>query len=205
MKHIFLLGALLMMVGSLQAQTNTDDQPKFGNQNRIEYKNEISTNLLDLVVAGTLTATYESMYKKNQSFLIGISAFDTYGYMDAGYLEASRAFSARVGWVIYTGRYESHSGFHFYPLLKLRIGEVEGEADEIFQNGVYIERSNEPYDISGFSAGFGLGYKWVVADQFSINLNFELTRNLGGQIEDEEGFSLGAVEPRTGVTFGYRF
>jgi len=200
MKNLFLVATLILASSIVTAQKAADDDDK------PEFKNELSTNVFDLVVAGSLNVNYEYLMKDNQSFLIGLTAFDTYGYYDAGFLESSNAVALRAGWVIYTSRYENHGGFHFYPMLKLRIGEVTADGSIFIEDsdGNFVDSGRNSYDIGGFSAGFGLGYKWVVNDKFTINTNFELTRNLGGDL-DSENADLGIVEPRVGVIFGYRF
>ncbi len=200
MKKVILLVAFALGTINVTAQKASDDDVK------PEFKNEISTNVFDLVVGGSLNVNYEYLMKDNQSFLVGLTAFDTYAYYDAGFLEESNAVSLRAAWVIYTSRYEKHGGFHFYPMLKFRTGEVTTDDVVFIENsqGDVVESNSNTYDIGGFSAGFGLGYKWVVSDKFTISTNFELTRNLGGNLESENA-DLGIVEPRLGVNFGYRF
>lgn len=170
------------------------------------FKNEISSNVLDLVVAGSLNIDYQYLMKDNQSLLFGLTAFDTYGYFDSGDLESSSAFTLRAAWVIYMSRYQKHGGFNFYPLIKIRTGEVETNSVVYREDasGNEVESNDMTYDISGLSAGFGVGYKWVVRDTFSIGTNFELTRLLGKDL-DEENSDLGVVEPRVTLAFGYRF
>lgn len=204
MKKIIITLSLLMACHlsfsqNAQKEQNDEDQKKV-------YKSEISTNLFDLVVAGSLNIDYELLMEDNQSLLIGITAFDTYGYFDAGFLEESNAFSLRAAWIIYTSRYEEHGGFHFYPMLKVRAGSVT-PSDPFFildGNDNFIESQEDSYSIGGLSAGFGLGYKWVVNDKFTLSVNGEIARNLGRNIESENA-DLSNVEPRFGVNFGYRF
>lgn len=200
MKNLFLVATLILASSIVTAQKAADDDDK------PEFKYELSTNVFDLVVAGSLNVDFEYLMKDNQSLLIGVTAFDTYGYFDAGFLESTNAVALRAGWVIYTSRYEKHGGFHFYPMLKLRVGEVTADYDIsiIDDEGNFVDTNQRDYNIGGFSAGFGLGYKWVVSDKFTISTNFELTRNLGGNL-DSENADLGIVEPRFGVIFGYRF
>lgn len=163
--------------------------------------NEISTNLLDLVVAGSVNLNYESLWKNNQSLYIGATLFDTYGYYDAGYLEESSAFSLRAAYLIYFSKKKDHYGFYFYPMLKLRTGDVTVEDGYTSFNS---QDDTYSYNVGGFSAGFGIGHKWLFADQFSLSLTGEIARELGDVPEDPFG-DLGVVEPRFGVNFGYRF
>ena len=68
-------------------------------------KHEISTNLFDLVVAGSLNVNYERLFEKNQSLFIGATFFDTYGYYDAGYLKSSNAVSLKAAYMIYFSKH----------------------------------------------------------------------------------------------------
>ncbi|GFZ82483.1 hypothetical protein GCM10011531_11270 [Aquaticitalea lipolytica] len=175
------------------AQESDDDQTK---------KHEISSNLFDLVVAGSLNVNYEHLFAKNQSLFLGVTFFDTYGYYDAGYLKSSNAVSLKAAYMIYFSKQKDHEGFYFYPQLKARTGEVVLD-DYIYfdyENDVYIEEEYK-YDVSGFSAGFGLGHKWLFNNRFTLSINGEIARNLGNFDTDY----LDNIEGRFGVNFGYRF
>jgi|TARA_B100001059_G_C17784249_1_gene556101 hypothetical protein len=175
------------------AQESDDDQTK---------KHEISSNLFDLVVAGSLNVNYEHLFAKNQSLFLGVTFFDTYGYYDAGYLKSSNAVSLKAAYMIYFSKQKDHEGFYFYPQLKARTGEVVLD-DYIYfdyENDVYIEEEYK-YDVSGFSAGFGLGHKWLFNNKFTLSINGEIARNLGNFDTDY----LDNIEGRFGVNFGYRF
>ena len=194
MKKSLVAIALLFFVLSTNAQSQEDDTVK---------KSEISTNLLDLVVAGTLNINYEHLFSKNQSLFIGANFFDTYGYYDAGYLDKSTAISLKAAYLIYFSSEKDHAGFFFYPQLKVRTGEVtvddgyyyyDGEDDSYFEDK-YV------YDVDGISAGFGIGHKWMFNNKFTLTLNGDIARNLG----DFDTDYLDNIELRFGVNFGYRF
>ncbi len=192
MKTKFILLALLYS-GITMAQTSDVELLK---------KNEISSNLLDLVVAGSLNVNYERLLEKNQSFYVGATFFDTYGYYDAGYIESTNAISLRVAYILYFSKRKAHEGFYFYPQLKVRSGEVVVE--DYFYYDFLTEtevRQEFKYDVSGFSAGFGIGHKWVLNDKIVLSLNGEIARNLGSFDTDY----LGNIEARFGVNLGYRF
>jgi len=200
MKKLLFLALLLFTTITVAQDTVKENED-------LKRTNEVTTNLLDLVIAGSFNVNYERLLPSNQSILVGVTAFDTYGYYDAGYLEESSAISLRAAYLIYFSKVKDHYGFYFYPALKARTGDVT--VDDGFynydNNGNLISRDNTyKYNIGGFSAGFGLGHKWLFADKFSLSLNGEIFRALGSVPEDEYG-DLGAVEPRFGVNFGYRF
>ena len=87
-------------------------------------QNELSSNLFDLVVAGSFSVNYERLFENNQSFLVSATFFDTYSYLDAGYIERSEAFSLKASYMIYFKKEKDHAGFYFNPLLKARTGKV---------------------------------------------------------------------------------
>jgi hypothetical protein len=194
MKKTFLAVAMLLSVFSMNAQESTDDLPK---------TSEISTNLLDLVVAGTLNINYERMFDKNQSLFVGVNLFDTYGYYDAGYLESSNAFSLKAAYLVYFSKDKDHAGFFFYPQLKFRTGEVTVDDGYYYYDGAtdtFIEE-DITYDVGAVSAGFGLGHKWMFSNKFTLTLNGDIARNLGNFDTDY----LDNIELRFDVNFGYRF
>ncbi len=193
MKTTLLALVMLLSVATINAQESADDLPK---------KSELSTNLLDLVIAGTLNVNYERLFEKNQSLFIGVNFFDTYGYYDAGYLEKSTAVSLKAGYLIYFSSSKDHAGFFFYPQLKLRTGEVTVE-DYYYYDYVNETQVNEQfkYDVGGVSAGFGLGHKWLFNNKFTLALNGDIARNLGNFDSDY----LDNIELRFAVNFGYRF
>jgi len=169
-------------------------------------KNELSTNALDLVIAGSLNVTYERLLNNNVSLAGSATFFDTYGYYDAGFLESTNAFSFRASANFYVSKRRKFEGLYFYPLLKVRTGSVEVDYEiEVFNDqGAIVRSGRNSYDIGGFSAGVGLGNKWVIQDKFTVTVFGEVARNLGADLSDENDL-LGNVEPRFGINFGYRF
>lgn len=193
MKHLFLLLNFSLLLFTMNLYSQNDS---------IVKKNEISSNLFDLVVAGSLNLNYERLLDKNQSLSFGVTFFDTYGYYDAGYLKSTNAISLKGAYLVYFSKEKDHAGFYFYPQLKLRTGEVVLD-DYIYfnyENDVYIEEEFK-YDVSGVSAGFGLGHKWMFNNKLTLTLNGEIARNLGSFDDDY----LDTIEFRFGVNFGYRF
>jgi hypothetical protein len=192
MKKLVLIAALLGVSLSGFSQEDVD----------VQKKNEISSNLLDLVVAGSLNVNYERLMENNQSLFIGATFFDTYGYYDVGYLESTNAISLKAAYLIYFSKEKDHAGFFFYPQLKLRTGEVVVEEYTYYDvdNDVYIDEEFK-YDVSGVSVGFGLGHKWMFNNKFSLSLNGDIARNLGDFDDDY----LDTIELRFGVNLGYRF
>ena len=166
-------------------------------------KNELSSNLFDLVVAGSFNVNYERLFENNQSLAVSATFFDTYGYFDAGYLEKSEAFSLKASYLIYFKKDKDHAGFYFYPLLKVRTGEITIEDDYYYYEQNETVENKFTYDVGGFSAGFGIGHKWLFDNKFTLSINGEIARNLGGFNDDYlEGDN---IEPRFGINFGYRF
>lgn len=186
MKKIILAITLLITFN-----TFAQDAPK------VVKQNEITSNLFDLVISGSFNVGYERLYEGNQSLKIDATFFDTYGYIDAGYIEKSNAISLKAAYLIYFSKTKDHYGFLFYPQLKLRTGEV---TTDFYYGGNGMD-DDFSYDVGGFSAGFGIGHKWIFNDKFTLTINGEIARNLGNFDSDY----LGEVEGRFGVNFGVRF
>ncbi|WP_400076288.1 hypothetical protein [Winogradskyella sp. R77965] len=193
MKNSLFAALMLFSVFAMNAQESSDELPK---------QSEISTNLLDLVVAGTLNVNYERLFDKNQSLFIGANFFDTYGYYDAGYIEESTAFSVKAAYLVYFSKEKDHAGFFFYPQIKLRTGQVTVR-DYYYYDSVLDSTVEDQfkYDVGGFSAGFGIGHKWMFNNKFTLTLNGDIARNLGSFDTNY----LDNIELRFGVNFGYRF
>lgn len=190
-KTLVLLLALTSFVSF--GQENLEDQIK---------RNEISSNLFDLVVAGSFNLTYERLFEGNQSLLVSATFFDTFAYYDVGFIEDNSAFSFKAAYLIYFSKSKDHAGFFFYPQLKIRSGEITIDEGGFFEdNGDFIPFEFS-YDIDGFSAGFGLGHKWIFNNKFSLMVFGEIARDLGGNNNDEY---IDNVEPRFGVNLGIRF
>ena len=66
-KSFFLAVLMLLSVFSLNAQESSD--------NETLKTSEISTNLLDLVIGGTLNLNYERLFEQNQSLYLGVNFF----------------------------------------------------------------------------------------------------------------------------------
>jgi hypothetical protein len=194
MKKIVLVILVVFSVYNVSAQEEeiVEEQKKY----------EISANLLDLVVAGTLNVNYERLFEKNQSLHIGVSIFDTYAYYDVGSIDNTTAVSVRAAYLIYFSKDKDHHGFFFYPQIRARIGEVTVEDFFYFYDSNYTEATEtSTYDIAGFGVGFGIGHKWMFDNKFTLALDANIARNLG----DFDTNYLTDLELRFGVNLGYRF
>ncbi len=142
------------------------------------------------------------MLDNNQSYVIGTTLYDTYGYYDVGYIEKNSAFSLKAAYIIYFAKEKDHEGFYFFPQLKVRTGEITvndyGYYD--YENDIYVDEEFK-YDVSGLSAGFGIGHKWLFYEKFTLSISGEVARNLGDFDDDY----LDVVEARFGINFGFRF
>lgn len=199
MKKIFLLFLAYHVGYTLVAQNIENDAPTI-------KKNEISTNVFDLVIAGSLNVTYERFLKNNISWSGSATFFDTYGYYDASYLESTSGFSLRGAANFYISKRRKFEGLYFYPLIKFRSGRITSDYEVFVYDGQgnFVNTNSRSYYIDGFSAGVGLGNKWVIQNKFTVTVFGEIARNLGGNL-DRENADLSSVEPRFGINFGYRF
>ena len=147
---------------------------------------------------------YEHFLKGNQSLQLDATAFDTFSYLDAGYMEKNNLFSLQASYNIYFSKNKAHHGFVFYPFAKFRTGtqEVEGYSFSDDGNGNWISQSRS-FDLSGFELGFGLGHKWLFNNRISLAVGSQLGRNLTSDSEFRNNYS--DLNFKAHVTLGVRF
>jgi hypothetical protein len=166
---------------------------------------EIKSNLFDLVVGKSVNVGYEYFLKGNQSLQLDVTAFDTYSYLDASYLEENNLFGIQASYNIYFSKKKEHHGFVFYPFMKFRTGtqvidDYYSPNDPI--TGNYTSASNE-VDLTGFEVGFGLGHKWLFNDKISLGIGSQIGRNLNSDSEFRNNY--GEIDFKANVTLGVRF
>jgi hypothetical protein len=191
MKKLFLL--LLLPVLSFAQE-----------QERKVATGELKTNLFDLVVGSSVNLGYEYFFKGNQSLQLDATAFDTYSYIDAGYMENNNLFSVQASYNIYFSKSKEHHGFVFYPFAKYRTGTQEVDDLWFYNSATGISSvSTRDFDLSGFEVGFGLGHKWLFNDKISLGVGSQLGRNLNSDREFRDNYS--ALNFKANVTLGVRF
>ena len=166
---------------------------------------EIKSNLFDLVVGKSVNVGYEYFLKGNQSLQLDVTAFDTYSYLDASYLDENNLVGIQASYNIYFSKNKNHHGFVFYPFLKYRTGTQV--VDDVFYtydpvNNSYLSRS-QSFDLSGFEIGFGLGHKWLFNDKISLAVGSQIGRNLTSDREFKDNYS--EIDFKANVTLGVRF
>lgn len=166
---------------------------------------EIKSNLFDMVVGKSFNAGYEHYLKGNQTLQFDVTLFDTYSYIDAGYIDKNNLVGLQAAYNIYFSKNKDYHGFSFYPFLKLRTGKQVVE--DYYYNydpntETYIEQSKE-FDLSGFEVGFGLGHKWLFNNKISLGVGAQLGRNLSDDKEFRDNYS--ELNFKTNVSLGLRF
>lgn len=165
---------------------------------------EIKSNLFDLVVGSSINVGYEYFLKGNQSLQVDVTAFDTFSYLDAGYMEKNNLFSLQASYNIYFSKSKNHHGFVFYPFAKIRTGTQEIEEYWFYDTTTgNSSTSTREFDLSGFEIGFGLGHKWLFNDRISLGVGSQLGRNLTSNNEFRDNYS--DLNFKANVTLGVRF
>jgi len=167
-------------------------------------KGEIKSNLFDLVVGSSINVGYEYFLKGNQALQLDVTAFDTYSYLDAGFLEENNLFSVQASYNIYFSKNKKHHGFVFYPFLKYRTGTQVVEDSYFYNpiNGTWNASTREN-DLSGVEVGFGLGHKWLFNDKISLGIGSQIGRNLNSDSEFRDSYY--ELDFKANVTLGVRF
>ena len=169
-----------------------------------KFTGEFKSNLFDLVVGKSFNLGYEHFLNGNQALQFDVTLFDTYSYLDAGYMEKNNLMGFQASYNIYFSKNKNYHGFLFYPFIKYRTGTQEIE-DYYFYDSItdsYIMTTRE-YDLSGFEAGFGLGHKWLFNDKISLGVGAQLGRNLSNDSDFRDNYS--EIDFKANVTLGYRF
>ncbi len=169
-----------------------------------KFTGEIKSNLFDLVVGKSFNLGYEHFLKGNQAVQFDVTLFDTYSYLDAGYMEKNNLMGFQASYNIYFSKNKEHHGFVFYPFVKYRTGTQEIE-DYYFYDGStgnYVLVTRE-YDLSGLEAGFGMGHKWLFNDKISLGVGAQLGRNFSNDKDFRDNYS--EIDFKANVTLGYRF
>lgn len=166
---------------------------------------EIKSNLFDLVVGKSLNVGYEHFFKGNQAFQFDVTLFDTYSYIDVGYIDKNNLVGLQASYNIFFSKNKDYHGFSFYPFLKFRTGKQVVE--DYYYNydpntDTYIEQSRE-FDLSGIEAGFGMGHKWLFNNKISLGVGAQLGRNLSSDKEFRDNYS--DLNFKANVSLGIRF
>ena len=164
------------------------------------HKNEIAINVFDFVVAGAVEVQYERFLERNQSLQFNATLFDNYGYWEVGdNMHNNKTHSLAAAYRFYIGRKE-HSGVFFYPYAKYMFGTQEVENFWYPENG-NSQLRNQEVDMNNLSLGFGLGYKWLFSQRYTLGLDASIGRTFDEEIKN----SFSEVEFKMGVSFGVRF
>lgn len=159
------------------------------------HQNEISFNVLELILIEAVELQYERYLPKNQALQFNLTLFDSYGYWEAGSIEKSSAHSILAAYKFYMGK-RDHHGVFFYPYMKYMFGSLEHT-----ESNWFTDQENEIIDVDNFSLGFGFGYKWLFADKFTLGVDFNLGRTFNNDLA--EFYS--SIEYKSGLSFGMRF
>lgn len=168
------------------------------------YNGEVKSNLFDLVAGKSFNVGYEHFLKGNQALQLDVTLFDTYSYIDAGYLDKNNLVGIQASYNIYFSKGKDYYGFVFYPFIKYRTGtQVVGDYYNYDPDtNTYTEGSRE-FDLSGFEAGFGLGHKWLFNDKISLQVGSQLGRNFSNDDVFRDNYA--DVDFKVHVTLGFRF
>lgn len=165
---------------------------------------EIKSNLFDLVVGKSFNVGYEHFLKGNQALQFDVTLFDTYSYLDAGYLDENNLVGLQASYNIYFSKNKNYHGFSFYPFVKYRTGK-QIISDYYYtynpDTDSYAEGSRE-FDLSGLEVGFGLSHKWLFNEKISLGIGAQIGRNLNSNREFSDNYS--EIDFKAHVTLGIR-
>lgn len=183
MKKLVLL--ILLVGGSLTAQA--------------QAVNEIKYNILNTIIMTSVEVGYEHFIDRDQSIGVDLYLNDRFSYYPESKSKGKKfnTTSIAASYNFYFGgsNGENGSGYSVTPFLKYRFGDFE---EDKRRDDVLVQ---ETTDMNSVIVGFGVGYKWVKNDSFTIQPFANIGRNFSEDVNDR----FMAIELNAGVTLGYRF
>ncbi len=173
MKKLTLLAAVLFGIGA-QAQN----------------KNEVKVNILNTIMRASVEVGYERFIDTGQSVGVEVFINDRFSYYEEKGDKKFNTSSVALSYNFYLLN-EGGSGYYFSPFFKYRFGDHEEIKD-----GIKVTT-----DMNAAVVGLGVGYKWVLRDQFTISPYVNIGRNFSTEVNDR----FAAVEVNAGLGIGYRF
>lgn len=153
-------------------------------------KNEIIVNAFELIVGGVVPISYERFIDNSQSIMIKTFFFDkNYSNFNSGY---GNLFSLQAQYNYYLSEKKKNAGFFLASFVK-------------FTAGKYIFVGFPPtkkYGVKVSSAGFGVGYKFLLKNK----LSFSITTDIGRVLSKYAYYTYELpIDPRAGINMGLRF
>ena len=191
MKNLIITACMLFYFNAVAQETVKDIKL---------HGHEFSLNFLDLVTVGSVELQYEKFMPRNQSLQFNATLFETVSY-ETYDMEENNAHSLSAAYRFYMGK-KDHAGIFFFPYAKYMFG-TQQHNDLYWYNETTGESGVDSFevDMNNLSLGFGLGYKWVFADRYSLGLDATLGRNFSKEVQD----IFAEVDVKGGVNFGIRF
>ncbi len=153
-------------------------------------KNEITVNAFELIVGGILPISYERLIDNSQSFMIKTFFFDK-KYSDFNSGDAN-LFSLQTQYNYYLSEKKKNTGFFLAAFLKLAGGKY-------FSVGF---PPTKKFGVKVSSAGFGVGYKFLLKNK----LSFSITTDVGRVLSEYAHYTYNlSIDPRAGINMGLRF
>lgn len=164
-------------------------------------KNEISLNVLNILVFGALDVSYERILNDNSS--VGIEMFSKVFNKNEGEdIDFSKAykkdFSLTGKFKYFLNEYKTASGFYVEGFLMMSNGVNEVDVDVKDPETGETRQVEVPLEYTDIALGFGVGGKFVAKQGFLIDASFGLGRNLFHKDSPD-------IVILPSVTVGYRF
>ncbi|MER0439247.1 DUF3575 domain-containing protein [Emticicia sp. W12TSBA100-4] len=153
-------------------------------------KNEIMVNAFELIVGGIIPISYEHFINNYQSIVV-----KTF-FLDKPYHELRSArnnpFSVQIEFLYYTSEKKRNAGFFVAPFLKVTAGKY------------YVGYFNpiRKFRPKIASAGFGVGYKFLIKEKFLLSITTDIGRIANAYAYNS---SYGSISLRAGINMGLRF
>lgn len=175
------LVSILIFCNTFGAVAQTNDSSFDEINNRNTGQNEISLNVLNVIIFGALEGAYERILSDNSSLGIEVfaKAFNKNEGEDVDLSEVySKDFSVTSKFKYFIKEDKRASGFYAEAFGMVSDGINEKEVDRIDPLTGEMRSVEEDREYTDFALGFGIGGKFVAKQGFLMDVSFGLGRNL---------------------------
>ena len=179
MKKTIILGLFLFVSFNLSAQIESAPIEEINNRNVGE--NELSLNVLNILIFGALEGGYEHILDDNTS--LGVHVFaKVFNKNEGEDVDLSKVyakeFSVTTKFKYFLNESRRASGFYVEAFGMISDGVNEKQVEAVDPLTGEFQNVEEEREYTDFALGFGIGGKFVSKQGFLMDVSFGLGRNL---------------------------
>lgn len=178
MKKIIFPFLFILLTSQLNAQEIIDEEISDA---RTTGRNELSLNMLNILIFGALDGSYERIINDNAS--LGLEVFaKVFNKNEGEDMDLSRAyakdFSVTAKFKYFLREDRVASGFYAETFGMISDGTNKKDVDRVDPMTGETRRVETEFEYTDFALGFGIGGKFVAKQGFLMDVSFGVGRNL---------------------------